>query len=115
MPTKEIILEYNRYKIKLKIKNDYESAIDTIKKTIYFRDKDLENVNIFYLDEDNLENDVDEDSFDEAYYSQKWGIRRKDENGEEDEIIDKKEKEDKGISEEKLEEEKKKINKKITK
>ena len=112
MSTKEITLEYNGYKIKIEIKNDYESAIDTIKKKLYFIDKDLEKVTIFYFDEDNLENDIDEDSFDEAYESQKWGIRRKDEN-EEDEKGDNKGKEDNEISEEKLEEEKKKLTKKL--
>ena len=111
MSTKEITLEYNGYEIKLKIKNNYESAIDTIKKTLYFQDKDLENVDIFYFDEDDCENDVDEDSFDEAYGFEKWGIRKKKE--EEDKKGNGNE--DNGISEEKLEEEKKKINKKITK
>ena len=110
MSTKEITLEYNGYEIKLKIKKDYESAIDTIKKTLYFQDKDLENVGIFYLDEDDCENDVDEDSFDEAYGFEKWGIRKKNEEEE-----DKKGNgnEDNGISEEKLEEEKKKLTKKL--
>ena len=106
-------MEYNGYEIKLEIKNNYESAIDTIKKKLYFQDKDLENVFVFYIDEDDCENDLDEDSFDEAYVFLNWRIRRKDEYKEEDEIIDKKEKEDKGISEKKLEEEKKKLTEKL--
>ena len=113
MPSKEIILEYNDYKIKLEIEDNYESAIKAIKKKLYFKDKDLEKVSIFYYDEDNLENDVDEDSFDEAYESGKWGIRRKDEDEENNEAEEKEDK--KGISEDQLKEEKEKLEKELKK
>ena len=71
MITKEITLEYNGYEIKLKIENNYYSAINTIKRKLYFQNKDLENVIILYLDEDECEIDLDEDTFDEAYQSKK--------------------------------------------
>ena len=95
------------------IEDNYESAIKAIKKKLYFKDKDLEKVSIFYYDEDNLENDVDEDSFDEAYESGKWGIGRKDEDEENNEAEEKEDK--KGISEDQLKEEKEKLEKELRK
>ena len=77
---KKITLKYNDYEIDLKIKNNYEEARNTIKKKLYFQDKDLAKLELYYIDDDNDENNIDIDTFEEAFNSSVWAIRRFDEN-----------------------------------
>ena len=80
MVEKEITLDYNDYEIKINIKNDYNETMETIKKKLYFSDKDLEKSSLYYYDEDDDENDIDdEDQFEEAYKSSHWGLRKQEE------------------------------------
>ena len=80
MVEKEITLDYNGYEIKINIKNDYNETMGIIKKTLYFNDKDLEKSTLYYIDEDDDENDIDdEDQFEEAYKSSHWGLRKQEE------------------------------------
>ena len=79
MSEKEIILLHNEFEIPLNITSDYNESINALKKKIYFQDKDMENYSLYYLDEEGDEVDVDEDQFDDAYNSSKWGLRKQDE------------------------------------
>ena len=78
MSEKEIILLHNEFEIPLNITSDYNESINALKKKIYFQDKDMENYSLYYLDEEGDEVDVDEDQFDDAYNSSKWGLRKQD-------------------------------------
>lgn len=72
---KEIILEHNEYKISLTIKNNYEESKNILKKKLFFQDKDLKNYELYYVDEDDDENAIEEDNFDEAFNSSKWILK----------------------------------------
>ena len=72
---KEITLYHNEYEIKLKIKKDFEETKKAIKEKLYFQDKDLNKFELFYLDEDEDENNIEEDTFEDAFNSNKWGLR----------------------------------------
>ena len=72
---KEIILVHNEYKIPLTIKNNYEESKNILKKKLFFQDKDLKNYELYYADEDDDENAIEEDNFDEAFNSSKWILK----------------------------------------
>ena len=72
---KQITLKHNKYEIKLKIKEDYEEAMNELKKTIYFQDKDLEKFELFYIDDEEDENIIEEENFEEAFKSSVWELR----------------------------------------
>ena len=120
MSTKEITIKYNGYDIQLEINNDYNSTLEIIKKKLYLQDEDLGNIFIYYIDEDNLENELDEDNFDEAYESVNWTIYRNDQNKNEKETDGKELEEEKKNLEKELKEKlkeklKKEVNEKIKK
>jgi len=77
---KKITLRHNEYEITIKIKNDYEESRNALKKAIYFQDKDLEKFELFYIDEEEDENIIEEDNFEEAFNSSIWGLRPIDDN-----------------------------------
>ena len=77
---KQITLKHNGYEISLKIKNDYEETKKLLKEKIYFQDKDLEKFELFYIDDEEDENIIDEDNFEEAFESSTWGLRPIDDN-----------------------------------
>ena len=79
MSEKEITLSHNGYDIKLNITNDYNESIEAIKKKLYFQNEDMDKYSLYYFDEEGDEVDVDEDQFDDAYGSSKWGLRKQEE------------------------------------
>ena len=105
---KEITLHHNGYEISIKIEEDYNKTIEKIKKKLYFTDKDMEKYQIFYYDEDKLECDFDEDSYEEAYSNEEFtefGLRLEVQKGKGVEGVDEEE------IKEKLKKQKEKINK----
>ena len=76
MSEKEITLSHNGYEIKLNITNDYNESIEAIKKKLYFQNEDMEKYSLYYYDDEGDEVDVDEDQFEDAYGSSKWGLRK---------------------------------------
>ena len=116
--SREITLKYNGYEIPITITDNYKETIKTIKKKLFLQDKDLKRTEIFYFDEDELENDLQEDDYDDAFSNEEikvWGLRLKNEGdgGDEDEV--KKDEGKNAISEEKVEEIKKDLEKKFQK
>ena len=114
--SREITLKYNGYPIPITITDNYKDTINTIKKKLFLQD--LKRMEIFYFDEDNLENDLQEDDYDDAFFFfliKVWGLRLKNEGdgGDEDEV--KKDEGKNAISEEKVEEIKKDLEKKFQK
>lgn len=86
MSEKEITLKHNGYDIKVKIKNNFKETKENIKKTLYFRDNDIEKYKLYYIDEENDQIDVDDEdnlkNFDEGFANAKnWGLELIDENG----------------------------------
>ena len=79
MSEKEITLSHNGYEIPLKITNDYNESMKALKEKLFFQDQDMEKYSLIYYDEEGDEVDVDEDSFDDAYESSKWGLRKQEE------------------------------------
>ena len=77
---KQITLKHNGYEISLKIKNDYEESKKLLKEKIYFKDEDLEKFELFYIDDEEDENIIDEDNFEEAFNTSTWGLRPIDDN-----------------------------------
>ena len=72
--TKEIILKYNDYEIPIKISKDLEQCKEEIKKKLYLKDLNSNKWSLFYYDEDEYENDIDEDSIEEAFEAKIWGL-----------------------------------------
>ena len=72
--TKEIILKYNDYEIPIKISKDLEECKEGIKKKLYLKDLNSDKWSLFYYDEDEYENDIDEDCMDEAFEAKFWGL-----------------------------------------
>ena len=72
---KQIILKYKDSEINLTIKNDFVEAINEIKRKLNFQDKDLEKYELYYLDEEEDENILDEENFEEAFNYSVWGLR----------------------------------------
>ncbi len=109
---REITLNHNKYKIKIKINNDFEKTKEIIKKKLYFQDKDLNKFTLYYYDDDHLECDIDEDSFEEAFAPEitEWGLRSNLNEEEEEEIPS-----DKKINEnlEQLQDMKEKVKKRV--
>ena len=113
---REITLKYNGYEIPIKLTKNYEETIGNIKKKLFLQDKDLERSEIYYLDEDDYENVLNKDEYDDAFSSKDtkgWGLRIKGEGDDDDEKKGGENKND--ISEEKLEEIKKDLEKKFQK
>ena len=76
---KEIILHHNdNYHIKVKIKNDYEFTIKAVQEALYYSDKEMENLIINFLDDDNYENMLDEDNIEDAFQAKEWVTSKKD-------------------------------------
>jgi hypothetical protein len=98
--TKEIILKYNDYEIPIKISKDFEQCKEEIKKKLYLKDLNSDKWSLFYYDEDEYENDIDEDCMDEAFEAKIWGLTQE-------------EKTDDDHNKVNSEEIKKKINKKV--
>ena len=116
--SREITLKYNGYEIPITITDNYKKTMETIKKKLFLQDKDLKRTEIFYFDEDDLENELQEDDYDDAFSNEEikvWGLRLKNEGdgGDEDEV--KKDEGKNAISEEKVEEIKKDLEKKFQK
>lgn len=117
--TKEITLQHNGYDIKIEITKDLEKTKELIMKKLYFQKNDLEKFGLFYLDEDDCENDIDEDNITEAFDCNKWGTKSfNDDQEKEDEAsgnkVDKS-KDNEKINEETIKREQKRINEKIKK
>jgi len=71
MDEKEITLEYNNYKIPVNIPKNLEGAKKAIKEKLYLNDEQLNSLNIYFLDEDQDINQI-EDSFQEALLVDVW-------------------------------------------
>jgi hypothetical protein len=100
MSEKEITLKHNGYEIKVKIKNNFKETKENIKKTLYFRDNDIEKYKLYFIDEEDDQIEVDDEdnikNFDEGFAKAKiWGLELIDEieggkgNANLDEIIEK--------------------------
>ena len=100
MSEKEITLNHNGYEIKVKIKNNFKETKENIKKTLYFRDNDIEKYKLYFIDEEDDQIEVDDEdnikNFDEGFAKAKiWGLELIDEieggkgNANLDEIIEK--------------------------
>jgi hypothetical protein len=116
--SREITLKYNGYPIPITITDNYKETINTIKKKLFLQDKDLKRTEIFYFDEDELENDLQEDDYDDAFSNEEikvWGLRLKNEGDGGDEDEGKKDEGKNAISEEKVAEIKKDLEKKFQK
>ena len=72
---KQIILKYNNQEITINIKPNLEESLNEIKKKLDFQDKDLEKYALYYLDEEEDETIIEEDTFKEAFLSKIWGLR----------------------------------------
>ena len=84
MSTKEIILKYNGFEIPIKISNDLEQCKEEIKKKLYLKDLNSEKWSLFYYDEDEYENDIDEDSIEEAFEAKIWGLTHEEKEDDDD-------------------------------
>ena len=117
--SKSITLKYNGYEIPIEITDNYEETIENIKKKLFLRDKDIKRSEIYYFDEDDLENELNKDDYDEAFSNEDikaWGLSIKGEGDGGDDDEEKKGGENKNdISEEKLDEIKKDLEKKFQK
>lgn len=80
MSTKEITLKYHDYEIPITISKDFEQCKEQIIKKLYLKDLNSDKWSLFYYDEDEYENDIDEDVMDEAFEAKVWGLENKDEN-----------------------------------
>lgn len=110
MSTRTITLKHNGFEIPIKITENWEETMKNIRNKLYFREKDLKKYDIFYLDDENYENDLSEDDYDSIYSDKEikiWGLRLKNPEGEENDdgdgdskVIDN----NNGISKEKQEE-----------
>ena len=100
MSEKEITLNHNGYEIKVKIKNNFKETKENIKKTLYFRDNDIEKYKLYFIDEEDDQIEVDDEdnikNFDEGFAKAKiWRLEPIDEieggkgNANLDEIIEK--------------------------
>ena len=115
---KEITLYHNEYEIKLKIKKDFEETKKAIKEKLYFQDKDLEKFELFYIDDDDDENVIDEDNFEDAFNSSKWKLQSLEEENNKDTNDDKPKidlEEVKGKIQKKVKDKQKEINEKVQK
>ena len=106
---RQITLHYNGFDdISVEIENDYEKTMEKIRKMLYLTEEDMKKYKLFYYDEDDLECECDEDSYEEAYSNNDVTIFIFKES---DNVVQK----DKGFDEEKikkmLKDQKKKINK----
>ena len=123
MSTKTITLRHNGFEIPITITKNWQETMENIKNKLYFREKDLKKYDIFYLDEESLENELNEDEYDDVYKDEEikiWVLKNPDEdekgdgNGDGDDVSN-----DKGnnkvISEEKQEEITKDLEKKFQK
>ena len=72
MSSKAVILKYNNYEIPIKISKDYNECRNEIKRKLYLQDKNLERYTLTYLDKDGYENDIDENSIEEAFNANEW-------------------------------------------
>ena len=122
--TKEIILKYNDYEIPIKISKDLEECKEEIKKKLYLKDLNSDKWSLFYYDEDEYENDIDEDCIDEAFEAKSWGLTQEEKSNDDhnkvnsEEIkknINKKVKKEQKAIDEKINKIKQEITEKLTK
>lgn len=84
MSTKEIILKYNGYEIPIKISKDLEQCKEEIKKKLYLKELNPDKFSLFYFDDDGYENDIDEDSIEEAFEAKEWGLTQEEKKEDDD-------------------------------
>lgn len=70
---KTIILIHNQiYKIPVKIKENYDKALVSVKKALYLTEDEMDFLIIYFKDSDGDENMIEESNFDEAFESEVW-------------------------------------------
>lgn len=80
MSKRTITLKHNGFEIPITITENWQETMTNIRNKLYFREKDLKKYDIFYLDDENYENDLNEDDYDSIYSDETikiWGLRLK--------------------------------------
>ena len=62
--------------IKVDIPNNYEEALEEIRKALYLKKEEMDLLDISFMDSEGDENYLEEDNFDEAFESEKWFITK---------------------------------------
>ena len=69
---KNITLKYNEFDIPIKIVDDYEKTLEIIRKSLYLKKEEEQDLIIFFHDEDGDKIKLTEENFDDAYESNEW-------------------------------------------
>ena len=72
MSTRIIKLQHKIYVINIEIKNDYNTIIDTIRESIYLTPEEMDKYTIQFKDSEDDYNNLDEDTFEDAFNSEDW-------------------------------------------
>jgi hypothetical protein len=79
---KTITLIHNKYNIPVKIKENYDKALESIKKALYLTQNEMDKLSINFKDQDGDDNMLEESNFDDAFEAEVWSTSK---NSEDDE------------------------------
>ena len=74
---KNITLKYNEYDITIKIVDDHKKTLEIIRKSLYLKKEEEQDLIIFFHDEDGDKIKLTEKNFDDAYESNEWEVKKK--------------------------------------
>ena len=74
---KNITIKYNEFDIPIKIVDDYEKTLEIIRKSLYLKKEEEQDLIIFFHDEDGDKIKLTEENFDDAYESNEWEKKKK--------------------------------------